>query len=109
MYQLFHNDCIGFIGDSLQRRAADTLHILIENRKNLSSIDAYICNWTMDACHASRTRVIDSKEPIVPGMYNYKQVCEPGTIDSLWFPTHASFQEYAYAKKHSILIEGHGP
>jgi hypothetical protein len=42
LYELFHKKCIAFIGDSLQRRAADTLHALIEHRGNTSQIDEYI-------------------------------------------------------------------
>jgi hypothetical protein len=39
LYQLLHKDCIAFVGDSLQRRAGDTLHALIEHQTNTSQID----------------------------------------------------------------------
>lgn len=108
LYQLFRDDCIAFIGDSLQRRAGDTLHALIDHRENTSEIEDYIYNWTNKG-HEALTRIIGSADPWLPDTPNYKENCVPGTIDSLWFPTHPSFKEYSYTKKHTILIGGSGP
>jgi hypothetical protein len=108
LYQLFHKGCIAFVGDSLQRRAGDTLHALIEHRTNTSQIDEYIYNWT-NLGHEHLTRVIGSGDPWSNDTQYYKEHCEPGTSDSLWYPSHLSFKEFKYEKNHTILIAGNGP
>eukprot|EP00980_Cylindrotheca_fusiformis_P005509 scaffold1170_cov122-Cylindrotheca_fusiformis.AAC.17 len=109
LYELFRNECVAFIGDSLQRRAADALHILIENRANEYADDGshYVYPWPEK--NAAYTRII-GRDPSKSSnsTVDEKAPCQPGTIDNLWFPTHASFKHFEFKKKYTIVIANFG-
>jgi hypothetical protein len=107
LHELFHKNCIAFLGDSLQRRAADTLHALIEHRGNTSQIDKYVYPWPAE--HRDNNRVIGSRLPLSTNDTQYKKPCEPGTIDSIWLPTHESLRRFKHEKNHAVLIAASGP
>lgn len=112
LHQLFHKECIAFVGDSLQRRAADTLHILIENKdEEKTSKTVYYYKW--DPKSASRSRRIGegsllSKTSASKNKYSEQKPVEPGTIDSLWYPTHVSLKKFKYQKNHTLIMAGIG-
>jgi hypothetical protein len=107
LYELFHDECIVFIGDSLQRRAADTLHALIEHRGNTSQIDEYVYYWNRN--DRNHNRMIGNGPPSSNNDKQYKKHCVPGTIDNLWLPTLNSFKRFKYEKNYTVLIAGNGP
>jgi hypothetical protein len=107
LYELFHKKCIAFLGDSLQRRAADTLHALIEHRGNTSQIDEYV--YDLPNMHSRATRMIGSRPPSSKNDTQYKKHCEPGTIDNMWLPTLKSIGHFKYEKNHTVLIASCGP
>lgn len=115
LYDLFRNECIGLIGDSLHRRAADTLHILIQNRSKPYKDDTehpsyYVYNWIEK--NAAYTRIIGTDIPsstTASSPLNESAPCQPGTIDNLWFPTHQSFQtNFQYHKNYTMLVVNFG-
>eukprot|EP00980_Cylindrotheca_fusiformis_P005510 scaffold1170_cov122-Cylindrotheca_fusiformis.AAC.18 len=107
LYQVFHNECVAFVGDSLKRRAADTLHIVIEQRKNESSIKNYLYRWNPKP--TSRTRRIDGGFPSVntrSSLVSFDEPCQPGTVDSLWYPYHSDMKNFRYEKNYTVVVAG---
>eukprot|EP00980_Cylindrotheca_fusiformis_P002762 scaffold657_cov108-Cylindrotheca_fusiformis.AAC.3 len=102
LYDLFHNECIAFMGDSMDRRAADTLHVLMEYRHNTSRVESYIYAWENN--HISQTRMVGDRK-----MHSYKKNCEPGTVDSVWAPLHPAMQQFQYSKNYSLIVASSGP
>eukprot|EP00980_Cylindrotheca_fusiformis_P005512 scaffold1170_cov122-Cylindrotheca_fusiformis.AAC.20 len=107
LFQVFHTECVAFVGDSLKRRAADTLHIAVEKRKNESSIGTYHYNW--DPKSTSRARKIDGGFPSVntrSSLVSFDKPCQPGTIDNLWHPTYAEMKKFGYKKNYTVVVAG---
>jgi hypothetical protein len=53
--------------------------------------------------------MIGSSLPLLQNDTQYKEHCEPGTIDSIWLPTLNSFRHFKYEKNHTLQIAGTGP
>ncbi|CAJ1945469.1 unnamed protein product [Cylindrotheca closterium] len=103
MYQLFSKECIAMIGDSTDRRAADTLHILLSNRNNVSGIEKYLHDY-QDG-HIDQTR-----DNLVDGAIRRKK-CYPGTIDNIFLPTYDDLLGYKHHKQknYTIIVAATGP
>ncbi|CAJ1952793.1 unnamed protein product [Cylindrotheca closterium] len=103
-YSLFQNESIAFTGDSTSRRAADTLHYLIQHRNEASFNQPYLYNWTR--LQASHTRIIGKGDPTLETGQYVKVQFEPGTIDNIWKPQFRHFIQFKYTKEHSIVLAG---
>jgi len=103
MYDIFSKECIAFIGDSTDRRAADTLQILLSNRHNISGIAKYFYRYdNKDAPH--------SRLSIVDGVRRTKE-CSPGTIDNMFLPVYDKLLIYKYQdyKNYDVIVASTGP
>eukprot|EP00980_Cylindrotheca_fusiformis_P017217 scaffold5299_cov58-Cylindrotheca_fusiformis.AAC.1 len=96
--------CTAFMGDSLQRRAADTLHAVIEHRNTSSQNYAFSYFWRPRQGHGHYTRMVGAEAPGTSSVDLYKKKCEPGTIDSVWAPKHEGLLRYKYSKKYTIIV-----
>lgn len=105
LYDVFSKECVAFLGDSTERRAADTLQILLSNRHNVSGIQKYY-HW-YDNTHEDNYRV-----NLVDGVKRTKE-CFPGTIDSVHLPTYDKILTFRYPheyqKNYSIIVASTGP
>eukprot|EP00980_Cylindrotheca_fusiformis_P007407 scaffold1527_cov107-Cylindrotheca_fusiformis.AAC.2 len=108
LYEIFNKHCIAFVGDSLQRRAADTLHAIIEHRNTSSQNYTFSYFWKPRDGHGHYTRMIGAEPPRTSPRGFYKKKCEPGTIDSVWAPRYEGLLRYKYDKEYTIIVTGIG-
>ncbi|CAJ1945473.1 unnamed protein product [Cylindrotheca closterium] len=103
LYEIFSKECVTMIGDSTDRRAADTLHILLQERHNISGITKFF--------HKYKNRYQDhTRHNFVDGVFRTK-ACAPGTIDNLFKANYQSLLEYEQKKekKYDIIVAATGP
>mmetsp|Transcript_15215 Transcript_15215/g.37352 ORF Transcript_15215/g.37352 Transcript_15215/m.37352 type:complete len:485 (-) Transcript_15215:477-1931(-) len=103
MYDLFSKECVAFIGDSTDRRAADTLQILLSKRQNVRQIRNFFVGY--QAKHASQFR-----PNIVDGVVE-TEVCSPGAVDNIWHPTYDKILQYKHRdnKNYTVIVAANGP
>ncbi|KAL3928260.1 MAG: hypothetical protein SGBAC_012728, partial [Bacillariaceae sp.] len=103
LYEIFSKECVAFLGDSSERRAADTLQILVSNRQNVSGIQKYV--------HRYKTRYQDhTRASVVDGIKRTKE-CFPGTIDNLFRATYENLLAYEHdkeKKKYQVIVGATG-
>lgn len=95
-YHLFKKECITFLGDSNERRAADTLHILLKNRHNISAIE--------NCFYKHKNKDSDRPRPNVVDNEMRGRECTPGTVDNLFRPTYERLLEYDHSKQKNYTI-----
>lgn len=110
-YELFRDESILFLGDSTQRRPADTLHILIENRNNTSgTVPYYLYEWSSNKKH--HTRVFGETPNVNQNTRSYNALLPyRGRIDNIFFPVYQNVigkYHYDFRRNHTIIIAGVG-